>query len=300
MQRQRISSVERSLAPPPIRRHTRHDGHALDPVLVERLPVPTAGGSLCRPIDETPPTRPGSLVPSDRLLRILARLSADGAGGTGTGRLCTVAAEVTELSGAGITLMRRNQPHTVICATDGVSTMIEELQYTLGEGPCIDAFRLGRPVLEPDLAAPRVARWPAFSPSALAGQARAVFAFPMSAGAVRLGVLDLYRDRPGPLTAAQHADAAMLADVAGRAVIAMQAGAEPGSLGAELEAGADVRLVVHQASGVVAEQLGVSVTDALVTLRALAFRQDRSVTDVARDVVAGRLRLRARPEPPSA
>src|SRR5215216_4164081 len=113
-------------------------------------------------------------VPSDRLLRILARLSSDTAGAAGTGRLCTVATEVTKLSGAGITLMRANEPHTVICTTDSVSAHIEELQYTLGEGPCIDAFRLGRPVLEPDLAARQVVSWPVFSRSAVAGGARAV------------------------------------------------------------------------------------------------------------------------------
>ena len=188
-------------------------------------------------------------------------------------------------------LMIGNQPHASICTTDGVSALIEELQYTLGEGPCVDAYRFGRPVLEPDLEAPLVARWPAFTRSAIAGGARAVFGFPISVAAVRLGALNLYRDRPGPLTSEQHTDASILAAVAGRAVIAMQYGAEPGALGAELEAGTNFRLVVHQATGMVAEQLGISVTEALIRLRAHAFTQDRPVADVANDVVAGRLRF---------
>ena len=231
-------------------------------------------------------------MPADRVTRILARLSSTASDdGTGTGRLCTVAAEVTDMSGAGIMLMVGNEPHTSICTTGGVSELIEELQYTLGEGPCVDAYRFGRPVLEPDLGAPGLARWPAFTQSAVAGGARAVFGFPMSVGSVRLGALNLFRDRPGPLTVEQHTDAAILASVAARAVITMQTGAAPGTLGVELEAGSNLRLVVHQATGMVAEQLGITVTEALIRLRAHAFTTDRSLTDLADDVVTGRFRF---------
>jgi hypothetical protein len=231
-------------------------------------------------------------VPSDRVTRILARISsAASAEHAGTGRLCTVAAEVTEMSGAGIMLMVGNEPHTSICTTGGVSTLIEELQYTLGEGPCVDAYRLGHPVLEPDLGGPGVARWPAFTHPAVAGGARAVFGFPMSVGAVRLGALNLYRDRSGPLTTEQHTDAGILAAVAGRALITMQTGAKPGTLSTELENGSNLRLVVHQATGMVAEQLGITVTEALIRLRAYAFTQDRVLTDIADDVVTGGFRF---------
>jgi hypothetical protein len=234
----------------------------------------------------------GLPVSTDRVTQILARLrSTASPENAGTGRLCRVAAELTDMTGAGIMVMVGNQPHTSICTSGGVSALIEELQYTLGEGPCVDAYQLGRPVLEPDLAAPRVARWPAFSHPAVAGGARAVFGFPMTVGSVRLGALNLYRDRPGPLTPDQHTDAAIVATVAGRTVITMQTGADPGSLGTELEAGSNLRLVVHQATGMVAEQLGITVTDALVRLRAHAFSQDHTLTDVANDVVAGRFRF---------
>ncbi len=200
---------------------------------------------------------------TDDWARIVARISSGGEH-AGSERLCAVSAEVTEMSGAGIMLMIGNQPHASVCTSDGVSALLEELQYTLGEGPCVDAYRLGLPVLEPDLEAPLVARWPAFTRPAVAGGARAVFGFPISVASVRLGALNLYRDRPGPLTAEQHADASILATVAGRAVIAMQTGAEPGALGAGFEAGTTFRLVVHQATGMVAEQLGISVTEALM------------------------------------
>jgi hypothetical protein len=155
----------------------------------------------------------------------------------------------------------------------------------------VDAYRIGRPVLQPDLGAPSEAHWPAFTQPAVAGGARAVFGFTMSVGAVRLGALNLYRNRPGPLPTEQHTDAAIVAGVAGRALITMQTGADPGTLGVELEAGSNLRLVVHQATGMVAEQLGITVTEALMRLRAYAFAQDRALTDIANDVDTGPVRF---------
>jgi hypothetical protein len=169
--------------------------------------------------------------------------------------------------------------------------VIEELQYTLGEGPCIDAYQHDKPVLEPDLADPAVPRWLGFRARALTAGARAVFGFPLQVGTIRLGALNLYRDRPGALDDEQHADAVVMADVAARAVLSMQANAPPETLAAELEAGADLRFVVHQAAGMVSAQLEVSVGEALVRLRAYAFANDRLLTDVANEVVARRLRF---------
>ena len=187
--------------------------------------------------------------------------------------------------------MSGDVPRGSVCTTNEVSDLIEELQYTLGEGPCVDAYQQDRPVLEPDLAAPSTPRWLAFTPPAVEAGARAIFGFPLQVGAVRLGALNLYRDRPGPLTDEQHADALVMADVAAQAVLVMQAQAPPGKLAAELEAGADFRFVVHQASGMVAVQLGVSVGEALLRLRAYAFGDDRLLTEVAEEVVARTLRF---------
>jgi hypothetical protein len=227
----------------------------------------------------------------ERLARILAKLRSKSGAGPGTARLCELCAGVSMMSGAGITLMSGDAPVCSVCTTNEVSALIEELQYTLGEGPCLDAYRQDRPVLEPDLADTKRPRWLAFTPPAVAAGVRAVFAFPLQVGAVRLGALDLYRDQPGPLTDDQHADALVLASVVARAVLVMQANAPPGVLAAELEFGADVRLVVHQATGMVAAQLDVSVGEALVRLRAHAFTKDRPISEVAGSIVSRRLRF---------
>lgn len=227
---------------------------------------------------------------SERRLRILEQLSA-GRGPLETARLCRVCADMTETSGAGIMLFDGEVSLGSLCATDSVSELIEELQFTLGEGPCIDASREGRPVLEPDLAAPATSRWLAFGPPVLAAGVRAVFGFPIRIGGAGLGALNLYRDRSGPLTDVQHGDALVLADVAAQIILLMQADASPGELAAELEVGASFHYVLHQASGMVAAQLGVSVDHALVRLRAHAFATATPLVDIARSVVDRTLRF---------
>jgi GAF domain-containing protein len=229
-------------------------------------------------------------VLGERRQRIVSRLVGD-ASGAETARLCRVCAEVTGMTGAGIMLMWGDVPRGSVCTTDEVSALIEQLQYDLGEGPCVDAHQLNRPVLEPDLADPTDPRWLAFAGPALEAGVRAVFGFPLRVGAVRLGAVNLYRDRPGPLDGEQHADALVMADVAAEAILLLQAEAPAEELAAELDAGGDFQYVVHQAAGMVSVQLGVTVGQALIRLRAYAFGNDRPLTQVARDVVSRTLRF---------
>src|SRR5947207_13532194 len=173
----------------------------------------------------------------DELRRRLAELSA-WEGAWSAAWLCAVCPQVTGVSGAGIMLMSGDIPRGSLCSTNEVSQLIEELQYTLGEGPCVDAYQQDQVVAEPDLAEPVTRRWVAFTPPALEAGVRAVFGFPLRVGTVRLGALNLYRDRPGPLSGDQHADALVVADVAACWVLEAQAGAPPDVVAGELETGA--------------------------------------------------------------
>ena len=237
------------------------------------------------------PDRDGAAdMAQDRLGRILAELSA-GEGAWPVARLCAGCPRILGVDGAGIMLMSGDMPRGSLGTTGEVSQLIEDVQYTLGEGPCIDAHQQDRVVGEPDLADPVTRRWVAFAPPVLQAGVRAVFGFPLRVGGVRLGALDLYRDRPGPLSGEQHADALVLASMAARWVLEAQAGASPDTVAGELEAGADFHFVVHNAAGMISVQQGISVTDALVRLRAYAFARDRSLAEVAQDVVDRTLRL---------
>jgi hypothetical protein len=226
-------------------------------------------------------------VAGDRRERIVARLVAAGGSSSTPGPLCRVAADVIGLTGAGVMVLHDGVPQASLCSTGPVSALIEELQYTLGEGPCIDAYRSGTVIAEPDLGAPATPRWPAFTSEALDAGARAVFGFPIRIGAARIGALNVFRDSTGPLSDEQHADALVMADVIARTILAFQSHAEPGAIAVELNA--DIHRVVHQAAGMVSVQLDISVGDALVRLRAYAFGVDKSITEVARQVVSREL-----------
>ena len=227
----------------------------------------------------------------DRAVRILAQLTSEGGGEWSSTRLCEVTRDIVGVSGAGIMLMSGDQPGGSLCATNDVSNLIEELHYTLGEGPCVDAHNLDRAVLEPDLADPDTPRWLAFASRALEAGVRALFAFPLHIGAARFGAVNLYRDRPGPLTGDQHADALVLADLVARWVLDVQSEAPPETMAEALGSDADFHFVVHNAAGMVSVQLGIGIADALIRLRAHAFGNDRPLHDVADDIVARRLRL---------
>ncbi len=226
---------------------------------------------------------------AERLLRILSLLAERD--GSSVPRLCDVAVEVTAVSGAGVMLFADGRPQASLCSTDDVSLLIEEAQYTLGEGPCVDAHRLGQVISEPDLGGANCARWAAFSREAFDAGARAVFGYPIRLGAARLGALNLYRDQPGALSDDQHIDALVMADVAARAILTAQAEAASDHLGAGLDGDMNLWAIVHQAAGMVSVQLAIPVSDALVRLRAHAFVTDRLVAHVALDVVERRLRL---------
>lgn len=231
-------------------------------------------------------------VPTDRLSAVLAAMAdLDGANPSALDRLCGAAVTLLSLRGAGISLMVDGE----LRGTAGVSgsgvEMVQELQFELGEGPCVDAWASMEPVLEPDLAGPEVARWSAFAPDAVAAGVLAVFAFPMLLGAIRIGVLVLYRDRTGGLDRDELAYGLVLADLATWVILGLQSGAPGDALHELLTAEPPHWAEVHQATGMVSVQLGVGLDEAFVRLRAHAFAEGRPLREIARDVVARRLRL---------
>ena len=106
-----------------------------------------------------------------------------------------------------------------------------------------------------------------------------------------IGVLTLYRDTAGRLTDEQTADSIVVADLLARTMLERQSRGSPGTLADDIGGSNVHRAEVHQASGMIAVQLGVDVSEALVRLRAHAYATERTVADVAVEVVARRLRF---------
>ena len=227
----------------------------------------------------------------ERRQRVLSRLIGDEGSPFETKHLCALSADLAGVSGAGILLITNDSVQGSVCSTSSDIAALEQLQYTLGEGPAIDAYRLDLPVLEPDVVHTQPPRWLAFTDPVIDAGFGAVFGFPLRVGGARFGALSLYRNEAGPLNDEQHADTLVMADIAAQAILVLQSTATPGHLAVELEVGSDYQYVVHQASGMVAAQLEMSVGHALMRLRAHAFAHDRFLPDVAREVVGRRLRF---------
>lgn len=206
-------------------------------------------------------------------------------------RLCTALTRHLPAQGVGVSLLTDDTYRGgTVAASDLVSRRLDELQFTLGEGPCIDAYASRRPVLEPDLVGHGSSRWPGYAAAAQSEGVKAVFAFPLQIGRARAGALDIYRDQPGALTQGALSQALTFADLAMGLLLETQTATEPGRT-AHLDDALAYRLEVYQAQGMVMVDLGVSLDEAMARLRAHAYAHDRSLTDVARDIVQGNLRL---------
>jgi ANTAR domain len=210
--------------------------------------------------------------------------------------VCAVAVPSAGVSGAWVVAAGDQGPDFVICVTDPVSEQLAELQLTLGEGPCRDVLASAAPVLASDLGDEQSGRrWPGFAAQARLLGAGALFAFPLTIGAIRAGVMGLYRGSPGPLSWERFGDALILADAA---TVLLLDGADhngDGAAGPVLD-GQSPGLALHraeidQATGMLTIQLNVPMAEAFARLRAYAYVHDRRLADVAADIVARRLRL---------
>ena len=227
------------------------------------------------------------MADESRRRRILSNIGAldAGAGAHDIVRgLCRFAVEELNLSGCALMLLSQDSTLDVLAGAGAHATEVAELQFSFGEGPCLEASLTGNPVFATDLAT-LGARWPMFSAAAAAMGVLAEFSLPLQVGSIGLGTLDMSRDEPGMLGDDNLADALVAADIATDALLLLQGASTGSDLAVLLEPPGTERMVVHQATGMVSVQLDVSTTDALAALRAAAFRSGRSIYDIAVDVV---------------
>jgi hypothetical protein len=231
-------------------------------------------------------------VVSDRAVKVWAWIAAahEGEGPVSMAAVCEAAVLRLGIDGASVSAVSGGLGREPLYASDELSAKLEDLQFTTGEGPAADDSGLGAPVLVGDLETAGT-RWPGFAPEAAAAGARAIFAVPLQAGAIRVGVLSLYRARPGPLAAEDLADALVFADVALHLLLDAASGASGSPDYWPLNDLQDRRSMVHQATGMISVQLEVSLEEALARLRAHAFACGSSPGEVAAEVVARRLRF---------
>lgn len=212
-------------------------------------------------------------------------------------RLCQVCVELLSVDAAAISLVFDGANTGTLGVSDDLARIYDELQFTLGEGPCLESVSVRAPVLVPNLAADVDAgRWPAYGPAMLSHHVGGVYAMPVVVAGEYLGALDLFRHGPGVLAGDDLAGALVVAELAQMPLLDLLAedlqAAVSDPDGAEwAELATITRAEVSQATGMLVAQLEVEPAEALVRLRAHAYAEGRSATEVARDILERRLRL---------
>src|ERR1700722_13572192 len=196
------------------------------------------------------------MMSTDRLSVVLSEIVEADVDGSSSlvDRVCMAAVSLLSLKGAGLSLMVDGELRGTAGVSEPGIALVQELQLTLGEGPCVDVWTSRAPVLEANLADPAIVRWPAFAQAGVDAGVLAVFAFPLHLGAIRIGVLVLYRGHSGMLNADEMAYGLVLADMA-------------------------------------TVQLGVSLDELFVRLRAHAFAGGLPLRTLAREIVTRRYRF---------
>ncbi|MFD6069497.1 MULTISPECIES: GAF and ANTAR domain-containing protein [Amycolatopsis] len=208
---------------------------------------------------------------------------------------CVICGEVLDAAGVGLALIGGGGLAEPVFATDERSRELEDLQFTLGEGPAVEVARGGMLVVVTDVTSSEASlRWPIFTPEAIDRSVKSIIAVPIQAGAIKVGVVDCYREFAGAPSRESRAQALVCAEAVIAIAIAEAAGG-PGPAGMIDRAFDGRRDRVHQAAGMVSVQLGIGLGDALARLRAHAYANDRKLDEVATDVVLRRVTLR--PEP---
>jgi transcriptional regulator with GAF, ATPase, and Fis domain len=212
-------------------------------------------------------------------------------GGGGVTAACHATVRVLPVQRAAIVIDEDEAGVQPWCTSDEVAAGVEAMQATVGEGPAVDAVVTGLPVPVADLAG-EAERWPGFA-AALERMdgSGAMIAVPLRMGALRFGALDLYRSAPGPLDARVVAASVHIADLIAEQLAPAHAADRATVIAPHWLEQPLASRVIHQAAGMVIAQLGITVPEAYVRLRAYAFGHAISLSEVAERVVARHVRF---------
>src|SRR5687767_7182691 len=196
--------------------------------------------------------------------------------------------EVLDVGAAGLMLVAPEGDLRVMASSSEAMRVLELFELQAQEGPCLDCYRTGRPVVNQDLATVN-GRWPRFAAEALAAGFRSVHALPMRLRGTVVGALNLFHVEPGEMHQADVDAAQALADVATIAVLQHRAALEAQVLNEQLDHALNSRIVIEQAKGMVAERRNLDMEEAFAALRNYARNHNLRLADVARGVIDGTL-----------
>jgi hypothetical protein len=227
-----------------------------------------------------------------------AAVSGSGGALASADSLCAACVDLLAVDGASISVMYEGMTRGTFGSSGAMSRRLDELQFTFGEGPCLEAVATRQPVLVSDLNDASEQRWPAFREALLESGISGVFALPIRVASDPIGALDLYRADSGALAADVLAGALVAAELAALPLLGLiSADVDWAALGDEGTAWDELasleRVEVYQATGMIMEQTGVSAAEALVRLRGYAYGHGLTASEVAWELVERRLSIGA-------
>ena len=201
-------------------------------------------------------------------------------------RLADRCVEVLDVSAAGLMLVGPDGDLRVMASSSEAMRLLELFELQSKEGPCLDCYRSGRPVVNQDLALVN-SRWPRFSDEAIAAGFRSVHALPMRLRGTVIGALNLFRVEPGEMQEADGDAAQALADVATIAILQHRATHEAQVVNQQLQHALNSRIVLEQAKEMVAEREHLNMEEAFTALRNHARNNNLRLVDVAEAIIGG-------------
>ncbi len=238
----------------------------------------------------------GAIASSERVRSGLGAAVAAESGLAAADGLCRACVRLLGVDGAAVSVVRDGVSTGTFGSSGALSRRLDELQFTFGEGPCLDAVRDGRPALVPDLTLTTETPWPVFAGAVMAVGVRAVFALPVVLAGAPIGALDLFRHTPGPLGGENLAGGLFAARLATLPLLDLAGGDLEGEAAGDSGEGTREfasleRVEVYQATGMIMAQCDVDPAEALVRLRAYAFAHDLTASEAAWRVVQRQVAL---------
>ena len=196
--------------------------------------------------------------------------------------------ELLDVSAAGLLLADARGTLQLVAASTEQARVAELFQIQNDEGPCLDSYRTGQPVIVPDIAAAdAAARWPRFAAAAREMGFAAVHAIPMRLRDQVIGTLNLFGAAPDGLDPAVARAARALVDIATIGILQERATREQGIVAGQLQVALNSRVIIEQAKGILAERLHVTPGQAFLMLRDYSRNYNHPLTQLAGDVING-------------
>jgi transcriptional regulator with GAF, ATPase, and Fis domain len=194
--------------------------------------------------------------------------------------------QLLDVSAAGLLLADPRGELRVVAASSEAARLLELFQIQNDQGPCLDCFRVGKPVEAADLAN-AAQRWPRFTAAAQRAGFAAVHALPMRLRDQVVGALNLFRASPGAFSPADVCVGQALADVATIGLLHERSMRQSEALNEQLQTALNSRVVIEQAKGKLAERLGLDMDQAFTLLREVARDRNLRLSDLSQAFVNG-------------